>query len=427
MTARLPRPRPWRHALLSALAIGLGLAACNQSGRPSVVQVQQTYGAPAAATAVAASGESYTIIPGDTVYGVAERFQVPIRSLIELNNLQPPYRLAAGDQLRLPVQREHVVQAGDNIYDISRQYGVDVSTLAKLNDIPAPYALQPGQRLRLPAPVEAQAVAGATLGGEEAPAPAAAPSSAITVVELPPPPGTSGAASTTTPGAAPAAPVPDASTTTIPPASQPAPSTSTAATTAPAAPQTGAVPLPQPPGATAPTAPPAAEPVTVLPPAVPQPAPLTGGQFLWPVNGKIIAGFGPREGGLHNDGLNIAAPLGTPVRAAENGVVAYAGNELRGFGNMLLIRHADGWMSAYAHADTLLVKRGDNVVRGQTIARVGQTGNVSSPQLHFELRRGADAVDPMKYLGELGAALPPVLSPAGLSPTGGPGVLPGPG
>jgi murein DD-endopeptidase MepM/ murein hydrolase activator NlpD len=409
MTARLPRLRSWRLGLLSVLAIGLGLAACNQSGRPAVVQVPQTYGAPAAASAVAASGESYTVIPGDTVYGVAERFQVPIRSLIELNNLQPPYRLAAGDQLRLPVQREHVVQAGDNIYDISRQYGVDVSTLAKLNDIPAPYALQPGQRLKLPAPVEAPAVAGG-----EAPAPAAAPSSAITVVELPPPPGTPGTTSAAIPDAAPAAPAPDAST--VPPA----PSTTTATTAAPAAPQTSAVPLPQPPGATAPapSAPPAAEPVTVQPPAVPQPAPLTGGQFLWPVNGKIIAGFGPREGGLHNDGLNIAAPLGTPIRAAENGVVAYAGNELRGFGNMLLIRHADGWMSAYAHADTLLVKRGDNVVRGQTIARVGQTGNVSSPQLHFELRRGADAVDPMKYLGELGAAL---------SPADGRDVLPGPG
>jgi murein DD-endopeptidase MepM/ murein hydrolase activator NlpD len=206
----------------------------------------------------------------------------------------------------------------------------------------------------------------------------------------------------------------------VPDPSAAVPPASTAATTppVPAAPQTSAVPLPQPPGATAPAAPPAAEPVTVQPPAVPQPAPLTGGQFLWPVNGKIISGFGPREGGLHNDGLNIAAPQGTPIRAAENGVVAYAGNELRGFGNMLLIRHADGWMSAYAHADTLLVKRGDNVVRGQTIARVGQTGNVSSPQLHFELRRGADAVDPIEYLGELGAAL---------SPAGGPGVLPGPG
>ena len=130
---------------------------------------------------------------------------------------------------------------------------------------------------------------------------------------------------------------------------------------------------------------------------------LSGGKFLWPVNGKIVSRFGAKDGGLHNDGLNIAAPQGTPVRAAENGVVAYAGNELRGFGNLLLIRHADGWMSAYAHNDALLVQRGDRVARGQTIARVGRTGNVATPQLHFELRRGAGPVDPLPHLGDLGA------------------------
>jgi murein DD-endopeptidase MepM/ murein hydrolase activator NlpD len=409
---------PARAGMLAiAATLSLMLAACNQSGRPAVVQVQQTYGAPgatsAAAPAVAASGEAYAVIPGDTVYGVAERFQVPIRSLIELNALQPPYRLAPGTELRIPVQNQHRVQAGETIYGISRQYGVDVSTLIKLNGIPAPYSVEPGQVLLLPAPVETQAVAGEVTNEGLMPQPAAAPSS-ITVEELPPP-GTPAAPTSTAP--APAAP--DTAAPGVPTDLTP---------TAPSA-QTGAVPLPQAPAASPGTAPSTAAPApatqtatTQPPPAVPQPAPLTGGQFLWPVNGKIIAGFGPREGGLHNDGINVSAPLGTPIRAAENGVVAYAGNELRGFGNMLLIRHADGWMSAYAHADTLLVKRDDNVVRGQTIARVGQTGNVSSPQLHFELRRGTDAVDPTKYLGELGAALPPSLSPGG-----GPDALPNPG
>jgi murein DD-endopeptidase MepM/ murein hydrolase activator NlpD len=127
------------------------------------------------------------------------------------------------------------------------------------------------------------------------------------------------------------------------------------------------------------------------------------GKFLWPVNGKIISPFGPKDGGLHNDGINIAAPLGTPVHAADSGVVVYAGNELRGFGNLLLVRHADGWVSAYAHCDALLVKRGDNVKRGQVIARVGQSGNVNAPQLHFELRKGAEAVDPLAQLGPQGA------------------------
>ena len=138
--------------------------------------------------------------------------------------------------------------------------------------------------------------------------------------------------------------------------------------------------------------------------AVAEPPPLSGDRFLWPVQaGKIVLGYGPTSSGLHNDGVNIAAPSGTDVRAAENGVVAYAGNELRDFGNLLLIRHADGWMTAYAHNDALLVKRGDTVTRGQPIARVGQSGNVGEPQLHFELRRGTRPLDPLPYLGEEGA------------------------
>ena len=124
-------------------------------------------------------------------------------------------------------------------------------------------------------------------------------------------------------------------------------------------------------------------------------------------DGRVIAGFGPREGGLHNDGINIAAERGTQVRAAENGVVVYAGNELRGFGNLLLIKHADGWTTAYAHADKLLVRRGDRVERGQPIATVGQTGNVDRPQLHFEIRRGPRAVDPRDELGAARASTAP--------------------
>jgi murein DD-endopeptidase MepM/ murein hydrolase activator NlpD len=112
----------------------------------------------------------------------------------------------------------------------------------------------------------------------------------------------------------------------------------------------------------------------------------------------VLSGFGPMGKGLHNDGINLAAPRGAPVRAAENGVVAYSGNELRGFGNLVLVKHSGGLMTAYAHNGNLLVSRGDRVERGQTIARVGSTGNVATPQLHFEIRRGRRAVDPMRYL-----------------------------
>jgi murein DD-endopeptidase MepM/ murein hydrolase activator NlpD len=124
----------------------------------------------------------------------------------------------------------------------------------------------------------------------------------------------------------------------------------------------------------------------------------TGGKFLWPVDGKIISSFGAKTGGTHNDGINIAVAPGSPVRAAENGVVAYAGNELRGYCELLLIRHADGWMTAYAHNDRLLVRRGDLVKRGQVISRSGNTGNVTKPQAHFEIRRGGKALNPLKHL-----------------------------
>ena len=156
----------------------------------------------------------------------------------------------------------------------------------------------------------------------------------------------------------------------------------------------------------APVAPPLEEPsagaetqVAVIPPSqLPDPAPRATARFAWPLPGKIIANFGPAGGGLHNDGINIAATLGTQVRAADNGVVAYAGNELRGFGNLLLIKHADGWTTAYAHNDKLLVQRGDTVTQGQVIATVGRTGNVDSPQLHFEVRKGTQAMNPIEFL-----------------------------
>ena len=121
--------------------------------------------------------------------------------------------------------------------------------------------------------------------------------------------------------------------------------------------------------------------------------------FRWPVRGRVIAGFGSKPNGTQNDGINLAVPEGTPIKAADDGVVAYAGNELKGYGNLVLIRHANGYVSAYAHASEIMVKRGDTIKRGQVIAHAGQTGNVTSPQLHFEIRKGSTPVDPTQYLG----------------------------
>jgi murein DD-endopeptidase MepM/ murein hydrolase activator NlpD len=132
--------------------------------------------------------------------------------------------------------------------------------------------------------------------------------------------------------------------------------------------------------------------------AAPPGMPAASAQFVWPVRGRIIAGFGASAEGTHNEGINIAAPRGAPVEAAASGVVVYAGNELPGYGNLILIRHADGWISAYAHLDAMLVKPREKVARGAVIGRVGATGSVGAPQLHFELRRADRAVDPLKYL-----------------------------
>jgi murein DD-endopeptidase MepM/ murein hydrolase activator NlpD len=123
-----------------------------------------------------------------------------------------------------------------------------------------------------------------------------------------------------------------------------------------------------------------------------------GAAFRWPVRGRIIAGFGPKPNGQQNDGINLSVPEGTPIKAAEDGVVAYAGNELKGYGNLVLIRHPNGFVTAYAHASELMVKRGDTIKRGQTIAKAGQTGTVTSPQVHFEIRKGSAPVDPTQYL-----------------------------
>jgi len=120
--------------------------------------------------------------------------------------------------------------------------------------------------------------------------------------------------------------------------------------------------------------------------------------FRWPAKGRVLSNFGPRSDGTHNDGVDIAVPLGAEVVAAESGVVAYAGNELKGFGNLVLIRHEGGWVTAYAHNEELLVKRGDKVRRGQGVAKAGKSGSVDQPLVHFEIRQGSKPIDPMPHL-----------------------------
>ncbi len=132
------------------------------------------------------------------------------------------------------------------------------------------------------------------------------------------------------------------------------------------------------------------------------PPPAFNGRFIVPVEGKLISRFGAKSGGLYNDGINLRAAAGAPIRAAANGVVAYAGNAVEGFGNLVLLKHDGGWVTAYAHAEDLLVIRGDTVRQGDPIARVGKTGSVDEPQLHFEIRQGKKPVDPLQHLQGVG-------------------------
>ena len=128
-------------------------------------------------------------------------------------------------------------------------------------------------------------------------------------------------------------------------------------------------------------------------------APVSGGPvFAWPVNGPLVSDFGSTASGGKNDGINIAASMDTPIRASAAGTVTYAGNDLKNYGNLVLVKHSGGYTTAYAHADRLIVSRGDFVAPGQVIGYVGQTGDVSKPQLHFEIRSATTPVNPHSYL-----------------------------
>ncbi len=261
-----------------------------------------------------------------------------------------------------------IVQPGEFVSLIAKRHNISTQAMIDANGLRAPFTVYPGQVLVLPATDNRYAQLPPSVTVPRSPPPVSYPQSSVEAAPLPtlepqaPGPGSS------------------ASRRDIEVAPLPPPVIVTTSFD-------DVAPLPAPP----PPAQAKAEPSDVPPPAA-------GRGFAWPVDGPVLSDFGPKGGGMHNDGINIGAARGASVRAAEAGTVVYAGNEMRGFGNLLLIQHEDGWVTAYAHNETLLVKRGDRVKKAQTIARVGSTGGVAAPQLHFEIRRGNRAVNPMDYL-----------------------------
>lgn len=279
----------------------------------------------------------------------------------------------------------HRVAAGDTVYGIARRYGATTRAIITTNRLRAPYVLILGQVLTVPAPGVHRVAVGETIydisrryGIDMA--------ALVRFNAMVPPYGIEPGQELALPGeriiAAPGQSAAVAHTQATPQAMpQPKPNIFTARDRSPVR---------------------AAERRRALRP-IGLPPPLDGnGRFIPPVDGRIISTYGAKGGGQHNDGINIAAPRGASVRAAQAGVVAYAGSEIRGYGNLLLVKHDGGFMTAYAHAEELLVKRGDVVRQGQIIATVGDSGGAAAPQLHFEIRRGTEAVNPNIYLALLG-------------------------
>ena len=310
-------------------------------------------------------GTPVTVAIGETAETLAHRYGVPVRAILQANNLSSASAVRPGQRLVIPRydaslttgsvkpqpaaqnvpvrpagngQIVHTVAPGETLMMLSRQYKKTLSEIARANNIAPQTMVKVGDRIVIPG-VRAQ---------QTAFAPAAAAPQPV---------------ATQRPAAlAPATKVASADSAPIP----------AARAIAPVNEETAAL--------------------------KPEPVPNSMPTFRWPVRGRVIAGFGPKPTGQQNDGINVSVPEGTPIRAAEDGVVAYAGNELKTYGNLVLIRHSNGYVTAYAHASEILVKRDEPVKRGQVIAKSGQTGNVSSPQVHFEIRKGSSPVDPTPHL-----------------------------
>lgn len=326
------------------------------------------------AAAQPAGGTKIIVGTSDTLDVLAKRYHVTPQAILAANGYKGPRTLSPGQQLIIPhagtaaapamapvaaapaakpvavvaaPPSTHFVNRGDTLASIARKNHISAAELARANGLDPSAKLKLGTKLTVPG-AKAAAVAAPAAAAPVAAAPVAG---ALQPVAAAPAPATKMAAA--------AAPVQSArlaqATANV--------EEKAAETPAKAAEATGALPT-----------------------------------FRWPVRGKVVTSYGAKTNGKSNDGINLAVPEGTPVKAAEDGVVAYSGNELKGYGNLVLVRHSNGYVTAYAHASELLVKRGDTIKRGQIIAKSGQSGEVASPQLHFEIRKGSSPVDPLQFL-----------------------------
>ncbi len=371
-TSALPPPiaAPQSYPTAGVSGGGRGLASYSPPSRAPIETTGSVAPRSIAATRAPGREAGTTIIVGtsDTLETLSRRYNVSSAAILQANGYKGPRALQPGQQLIIPHQAAtaaapalaappkaavaaapvsapsvHIVNRGDTLMSIAHRNHVPVAELAKVNSLDPNAKLKLGQKISVPGAksAAAPAVAPTQVAGAQ-PTAVAAPATRIAAVTPEPAKEKARLAqATTTPEAAAAA-------------------TETPVKTAEA---TGALPT-----------------------------------FRWPVRGRVVTGYGAKTNGKSNDGINVAVPEGTPVKAAEDGVVAYSGNELKGYGNLILVRHSNGYVTAYAHASELMVKRGETIKRGQIIAKSGQSGEVGSPQLHFEIRKGSSPVDPLQFL-----------------------------
>ena len=301
------------------------------------------------------SGTAYRVKKGDTLERIARRLDSEVDDLARINKLKRPYRLQPGETIRGPgaTAKAYVVGRGDTLAEIAQRFGVSVDKLRSTNGLRRGAAVAPGRKLRLPV-------------GYRDRGPIADPVQQPDAAPTPP---------RTTPVAQ------------TPPVSRPV---ETPAVGLPTTPQPY-VPPPRPVRRPTPSTPPSTAPIDGAPIASPpasdaQITQMGAGRFEWPLRGEVLSSFGSKGTGQRNDGLNIRANSGDPVRSAADGDVVYAGDQVPGFGNLVLVKHADGWVTAYGHLSRVGVRMQQKVRQGQEIGLAGSSGGVAEPQLHFEVR-----------------------------------------
>jgi murein DD-endopeptidase MepM/ murein hydrolase activator NlpD len=355
--------------LRNAAFIALLLGAC-AAPDPSRVHVTMM------GTNGAGRANQMTARAGDNIETLARNAGLDIADILNANGLVPSQPLVSGQRLTTPLPNDITVLEGDSVDTISRALGIDKKALVENNGLNFPYQLQRGQVLKIPQ--------NAVASREDRNAPTPLIDQPVFEDNLPP--------------ATPSSPI----TTTETAGGQKMHSSASGMIV-----EEDLLPPPNAKQATGPTkvqeqiqqqaalskpAPPA------KPSAKISPLPSGAPKLSWPLNGSMLSDYGPKSDGQKNDGINIGAPQGTTVRTAAMGDVVYVGDNVAGFGNLILIRHGGGYATAYGHVQSPLVKRGDRVTAGQAIAQVGKTGNVATPQLHFEVRKGTQHVNPNDYL-----------------------------